>query len=194
MSVAVAVERRQIELAKRLSDGIHASGTTSRRRNYTGLESSKDRFFYGLVGEAAVVNWLRAEGVTFRHRMGDGRGANEIHVWHKGVRRSVDVKTASQPHHRMLMIPAQQVDAADFYIAVKLENDPARLLDPAVAAQVLAGNPYAAASIVGWLDADAVAGLRIEQIRIRTRVCDFINLRSPGAFIAMLDKGGEIRE
>lgn len=205
MTCAVAIERRQVELAKKLADGIHASGTTTRRRNHTGLEV-ENRHFYGYCGEAAVINWLRAEGVTFQVEMGNGTRPNEIWVWHERKRRTIDVKTASQPHHRLLMIPCAQAIAADFYVAVRLDTDPCKLLLPREpidgnalitpeidAREAHLSNPYATASIIGWLGRDAVAGLRVEMFKTRTRVCDFINLRSPGALTTMLDKGDEVR-
>jgi hypothetical protein len=195
VTVAVAIERRQVELAKRLADTVRAS-STMRRRNHTGLEA-ENRHFYGYCGEAAVVNWLRAEGVMFRHVMGDPRKGNEIHVWANKLRHTIDVQTASQPHYRKLMLPANARLTADFYVAVRLETDPMRCLMPA---EECAGKAVfdeydkfiATASIIGWLNQERVDRLRVSYVNIPTRVCDYVALRTPDELIAILDKGEEV--
>ena len=90
--------------------------------NYTGLEAP-DRFFHGYLGELAVMSLLSELGCVARHVVcTNGHSQHsEITVWRNGAKRSVDVKTASQPGHSFLLFPVAQHDHPDLYVGARIE-------------------------------------------------------------------------
>jgi len=93
--------------------------------NYTKLHAS-NRFAFGYLGERAFKEALLAAGKKFEWHL-DTSGfssAEDLSVWNeKGYWKSVDVKTASKPHHRHLMIPERQRPRAlkhNFMVAARI--------------------------------------------------------------------------
>ncbi len=98
--------------------------------NYTGL-SEDQRFYFGTLGELAVVKLLHDNGVKLKYAPEWGAGADDggIIVYADNYPCKVDVKTASKVFHEHLWIPTKQFNryTYDGYIGVRLVDDVAEV-------------------------------------------------------------------
>lgn len=95
--------------ARQLADEVIGTGI-EKNPNYTGL-SMPDRYFFGYLGELAVVEMLSRENKAFEYQPqtnGQSDDGSDITVFMLKQPIGVDVKTASRHHHRFIMIPESQ--------------------------------------------------------------------------------------
>lgn len=99
--------------------------------NYTGL-SAEHRFYYGILGEMAVVKYLYDQGVKLKYAPvwnNNTPDDGDIVVYVDGYPAKVDVKTATKAFHENLWIPEKQYNryAYDGYIGVRIVDDVAEI-------------------------------------------------------------------
>ena len=118
----VQLSDEQVEYARQLEGQIEATATLQFTSNYTGL-SAAGRYFVGFVGQLGLQTYLTEQGRRFQaHIRTDGQSdAGDVTVWYAGHPLKIDVKTASNPRHRFLMMPEAQLrrSVSDLIVAAK---------------------------------------------------------------------------
>ena len=95
--------------------------------NYTELDEP-NKFYYGYIGEFAFIKWLNRAGIKYKYEVKtDGYpGAEDFLLYsNNGQQITVDVKTATKPHYKNIMMPKSQAEryTYDCYVGVLLVND-----------------------------------------------------------------------
>lgn len=90
--------------------------------NYTGI-SIKDRFFYGYLGEIIFREYLKSIGVKGVHHINtDGEShRSDITADLNNTATIIDVKAASKPYYKRLMMPLSQELDFNIVVGVKLD-------------------------------------------------------------------------
>jgi len=114
--------------ARKYQDHIRGKGITD-EGNYTGL-SEQDRWYFGYLGEWAFNEFLKindAKKVIEWQRDANGFADDGDFFFDAKI---IDVKTATKPFHKNLMMPDAQFQRTrkDFYVAVRLTGDDAEIL------------------------------------------------------------------
>lgn len=92
--------------------------------NYTGLYTD-DRFYYGYLGEMILCEYFHTVGKRIDYSIqikgGPDDGDFHLHPWSGPVLKA-DVKTATKPFHRRIMMPEAQTQRHkyDIYIGAQL--------------------------------------------------------------------------
>jgi len=93
--------------------------------NYTGL-SADMRWYYGFLGELVFVRYCQVQWLRHRYEPAfKGRDITDIEIWLKRYGKlGIDVKTASKPSHRYLMIPEAQLRShpSEMYVGVRING------------------------------------------------------------------------
>tara|TARA_R110002126_G_scaffold290123_1_gene446436 strand:- start:555 stop:1070 length:516 start_codon:yes stop_codon:yes gene_type:complete len=97
--------------------------------NYTGL-NEPNKFYYGYIGEFAFIKWLKQSKIkhkySYKVHPGAYRGAEDFVLYaNNGQQITVDVKTATKPHYKNIMMPKSQAERYTYncYVGVLLVND-----------------------------------------------------------------------
>jgi hypothetical protein len=129
MMVPVPITEEMRAEARQLSDEVLENLKHNPRygQNYTGL-SAPDRFYNGYLGELAVLDLFQTHNKSGIYHVNTSGFADEAEFeLDQGLPRMLlaDVKTASQPTHRQIMMPAKQMEIhkAHYYIGVRLNGD-----------------------------------------------------------------------
>ncbi len=95
--------------------------------NYTGLEA-QERYYNGYLGELAFLSWLREKEIKaiYTPRIKGKSDAGDFILFGMitGLRRTVDVKSASKAFHANIMLPEAQMERhkKDYYIGIKING------------------------------------------------------------------------
>lgn len=100
--------------------------------NYTGLETD-DRWYWGYVGELVFFEFCKEYNldVVWDNSILGKSDHGDFHInTNSGYDVRVDVKTCTNPKHKMIMLPdAQwQIKVNDLYVAVRIMDDCAQVL------------------------------------------------------------------
>jgi hypothetical protein len=141
--------------------------------NYTGIEPP-DRYYLGFLGEITFRDalWYHGKRWHYQARL-DGRpDQTDLTVWMRGVRKQLNVKTASKEFHRHLMVPDAQFRryTQDYYVA-------ARLIDN-----------HGAVVFEGWLKHADLERRQPQMVDVMTRCCPFTELRPMVFLMMMIDR------
>ena len=122
--IPVRLTWQMVRRARQYAARVMKTATLQESVNYTGL-CAPGRYFTGHLGELALVKLVAWNGKYYDYRpAADGRpDAGDITVFIAGRPLRVDVKTASKPGHRYLMIPEAQFRKRhrDAYLGARLD-------------------------------------------------------------------------
>lgn len=127
--ISVRLTEQMVVRARQYQRKVSETATLRGTENYTGL-SVQDRYFHGHLGELAVVKLLGWHGKRYAYKpAADGQpdgGDVTVFVADRGLQ--VDIKTATRPTHRCLMIPEAQFAKRhrDLYLGARLDLESMR--------------------------------------------------------------------
>jgi len=112
--IAINIDEPMKTQARSMSDKTIAN--LKKVSNYTGLES-EDRYYIGAIGELGFKALLEQKEIKFDYRpRQDGESdSGDFAVFGTSSVAIVDVKTASKPTHKNLMVPAKQLERVGHY-------------------------------------------------------------------------------
>lgn len=114
--------RQMAAWAERQCDALYAG---SKRGNYTKL-SAERRWYHGFLGELVFLKYLQHHYVRYRYEPDfTGRDDTDFYLWAEGYGKvGIDVKTASKPDHRYLMLPDAQLAShpSGVYVGVRINS------------------------------------------------------------------------
>lgn len=98
----------------------------SKRGNYTNLNADS-RWYYGFLGELVFLRYLQQHYIQHRYEPAfTGRDITDFNVYSLTSEQwaGIDVKTASKPSHRYLMLPDAQLQShpSGVYVGVRINN------------------------------------------------------------------------
>jgi len=115
--VTVQITPKMVELALFAEREQDANVRT--KHNYTGLETHGRRYI-GAIGELGFANYLFEQGVAgdYRPRYNGLSDSGDMHVFLDDLYTTIDVKTASLPIHKYIMVPKIQWAKTPNYIYI----------------------------------------------------------------------------
>lgn len=132
--ILLPISESQKEKAKEFAEGLIATGRQPNRFNQP-REIQEERTMIGKLGEILFFDYMQSQGIELNEGnmldtgIGDGLFGEYDFITPKGE--TVDIKTASRPFHKRIMIPMAQFEKhkKDYYVGVKLnlETDSARI-------------------------------------------------------------------
>jgi hypothetical protein len=94
--------------------------------NYTGFAPER-RFYYGALGELVFLKYCIKNKIwcSYEPETKGESGGGDFNMFNNvNIKMVIDVKTASQPFHKKMMIPKLQFElySYDYYVAIKINS------------------------------------------------------------------------